>query len=144
MNISENITNLLAAMHGLQLDIRDASKDNQAHNYKYADLGQILQLARPLLHEHGLVALQSVSGGEDCVSVTTTVCHVESGEFFSDTLTMPVSEARGMSRAQAAGSVITYARRYALATSLGITQVDDDAAPAKTSTESQTDEQELW
>ncbi len=41
---------------------------------------------------------------------------------------MGVTASRGMSEAQAAGSVITYMRRYSLAAVLGITQTDNDAA----------------
>jgi hypothetical protein len=88
-------------------------------------------MIRPLLAKHGLCVLQTSSGDQDFITVSTRLCHT-SGEFVEDSLTMRVQVARGMSHAQSAGSVITYARRYALATALGITQVDDDArAPTR-------------
>lgn len=136
MNSSENITKLIAAMIAFQDDVEDAPKTANAHNYKYADLGSILKMVRPLLTKHGLCVLQTSAGDQDFITVTTRLCHT-SGEFIEDSLTMRVQESRGMSLAQSAGSVITYARRYALATSLGITQVDDDAkvhAPKAAST----------
>jgi hypothetical protein len=126
MNSSENITKLIAAMIALQSEVEDAPKTSKAHNYNYADLGSILKMVRPLLAKHGLCVLQTSSGDQDFITVSTRLCHT-SGEFIEDSLTMRVQESRGMSHAQSAGSVITYARRYALATVLGITQVDDDA-----------------
>jgi hypothetical protein len=113
-------------MIAFQGEVEDAPKTATAHNYTYADLGSILKMVRPLLAKHGLCVLQTSAGDNDFITVSTRLCHT-SGEFVEDSLTMRVQEARGMSYAQSAGSVITYARRYALATALGITQVDDDA-----------------
>ena len=36
MKTSDDILKLAAALWGLQLSIKDARKDQQAHNYKYA------------------------------------------------------------------------------------------------------------
>jgi hypothetical protein len=127
MNTSETITKIAAAMHGFQIDIRDAPKQAQAHNYKYADLGSILEMVRPILHAHDLEVWQTSGGDGDAVIVTTRVVH-KSGEFFADTLRMKIEPTRGMSLAQSAGSAISYCRRYMLTTALGIAQVDNDAA----------------
>jgi len=57
--------------------------------------------------------------------VSTRIMHI-SGEWLEDTLLMGVDIPKNLSAAQAAGSVISYCRRYALASVAGIAQVDDD------------------
>ena len=129
------ISNLAAALSALQGEIEDAKKESKAHAYMYADLPTVLQIARPLLSKHGLAVTQFPINQGDRVGVKTRLMHT-SGEWLEDSMTMPVHESRGMSPAQAAGSVITYCRRYSLTAVLGISQEDDDAAP-KQSTKSE-------
>ena len=127
---AEMTPNLATALSALQGEIEDAKKESQAHAYKYADLPTVLQIARPLLCKHGLAVTQFPVNHGDRVGVKTRLMHT-SGEFLEEEMTMPVHEGRGMSPAQAAGSVITYCRRYSLTAVLGISQEDDDAAPIK-------------
>ena len=127
MKTSESINEIAQALCKFQSEIKDAHKDTQAHKYKYADLGSVLQLLRPVMTAHGLSVVQMPCNDGDRVGVTTRLMH-NSGEWMESTLFMAVSANAGMSLAQAAGSVITYARRYSLASALGITQVDEDAA----------------
>ena len=126
MKTSESIKNIATALCKFQTEVKDAPKDSQAHKYKYADLGTILELIRPCMASNGLSAVQMPCNDGDKVGVTTRLMH-ESGEWIESCLFMGVSASSGMSLAQSAGSVITYARRYSLAAALGITQVDDDA-----------------
>ena len=127
MKTSENIADLAQALCKFQAEIVDAHKGAQGHNYKYADLGTILQLVRPIMAEHGLSVVQFPCGDALTAGLTTRLMH-NSGEWVEDTMHMGVTASRGMSEAQAAGSVITYMRRYSIAAVLGITQTDDDAA----------------
>ena len=126
MNTSESIKNIATALCKFQTQIKDAPKESQAHKYKYADLGTILELVRPVMADNELSAVQMPCNDGDHVGVTTRLMHT-SGEWLESTLFMGVSASSGMSLAQSAGSVITYARRYSLAAVLGITQTDDDA-----------------
>ena len=126
MNTSESIKNIATALCKFQTQIKDAPKESQAHKYKYADLGTILELVRPVMADNDLSAVQMPCNDGDYVGVTTRLMHT-SGEWIESTLFMGVSASSGMSLAQSAGSVITYARRYSLAAVLGITQTDDDA-----------------
>ncbi len=136
MNKSESIANLAAALSSLQGEIQDAHKDKSGYGYKYADLSSILDIARPLLTKHKLAvsqlcsSLQSVDQeGKLTLTVSVeTVLMEASGEWISSELYMPITQGKGMNLAQAAGSVITYARRYALAAVLGIAQTDNDAS----------------
>ncbi len=127
MESSETIAELAKALRNFQATVVDAHKGAQGHNYRYADLGTILQLVRPLLSVNGLSVAQMPCGDVVNMGLATRLMH-DSGEWIEDTQYMGVTASRGMSEAQAAGSVITYMRRYALAAVLGITQIDDDAS----------------
>ena len=127
MNKSESINELATALCKAQAVIEDATKSKSGHNYKYADLSQILNIVRPAFTANGLSVSQFPTGGGDSVSVDTILMH-SSGQWMSQDYSMEVVAGKGMSKAQAAGSVITYMRRYALAAIAGITQEDNDAA----------------
>lgn len=127
---SEQLNELAAAMSKLQSEIRDAEKDNQGYGYKYADLGTVLSLIRPLLAKNGLSFQQHIGNANDKVVVETIVMH-SSGQWISSELAMPEVQSKSMNAAQGIGSVITYGRRYALTAIFGITQVDDDGSAGK-------------
>jgi len=131
MERSESIVEIAKALAQAQGELRDAIKDRDGYGYQYADLAQILQIARPVLSKNGLAVVQSPTVRYDergtRVVVETVLMHV-SGEYLVSELEMPVERGKGMSAAQAIGAVITYARRYALAAILGIAQEDTDAA----------------
>ncbi len=140
MKTSDTIENIAQALCKFQSEVTDAHKGAQGHNYSYADLGTILQLVRPLMATHGLSVIQMPCGDSLNMGLSTRLMH-NSGEWIEDTMYMGVSASRGMSEAQAAGSVITYQRRYALAACLGITQTDNDAAVKEPEIIPATDEQ---
>jgi hypothetical protein len=127
MQMSENLTELGVALSKFQGEVNNVAKDKAGYGYKYADLAQILDSVRPLLSKHGLSVVQMPGKSESGVTVTTMLLH-SSGQWLQSETQLPMDTAAKMSAAQAAGSVITYARRYALAAALGIAQEDDDAA----------------
>ena len=127
MNKSDSIAALATALSAAQGQIQDATKTKAGYNYKYADLSQILQIIRPIFSKNGLAITQFPSKGGESVSVETVLMH-KSGEWLSQDYEMPVQVSTKMSQAQCVGSVLTYARRYALAAVAGITQEDNDAA----------------
>jgi len=93
--------------------------------YSYADLGDALSMARPILAEHSLLLTQSIDCTDHEVLVTTTMLHA-SGQWVTST---PVHLPLGKT-AQNTGSAITYARRYGLMAFLGLATEDDDGAAA--------------
>jgi hypothetical protein len=140
MNKSETIGNLATALSLLQGEIQDVYKDKKGYGYMYADLSSVLDVSRPLCLKHGLAVSQvcwnppsAIGVDVESIGVETILMH-NSGEWISSTMYMKIEIPIGksgkpsMSAAQAAGSVITYARRYALAAILGIAQTDDDAS----------------
>lgn len=122
------------ALAKAQNELHDPCKDVKGHNYKYADLAGYLKMARPVLNKHGLALTQmpNVHYGEAghpiAVSVETHLMHGESGDALSSTLSLPFEKARNMTAAQTVGSLITYARRYAVSAMLGLASEDTDAA----------------
>lgn len=143
MNQSESIKNLAAAMAAAQSQMGAAIKgaSNPFFKSKYADLGSVIEAIKPHFAANGLSYVQFPVSGESSVGVTTRLMH-SSGEWLEQDYFIPL----GKMDAQAAGSAITYARRYALQSIAGIPAEDDDgnaatqAAPklqAKTVTKAQ-------
>lgn len=127
MNKSESIKELAAALAKAQAEIGPAAfnRTNPFHKNRYADLGAIIEVARPALAKNNLAFTQLVSGDENKLEVTTALIH-SSGEWVETTVGMAICEERGKSAAQVAGSVVTYLRRYSLASMLGIYADEDN------------------
>jgi hypothetical protein len=132
MTTSEQIGDLAAALAKAQAEMEGASKDsaNPFFKSKYADLTAVWAACRGPLTKHGLSIVQAprVSWANDraIVQVETRLLHA-SGQFISDV----VAAAPKDDSPQAVGSVITYLRRYALQSFVGIAPEDDDAEAAQ-------------
>jgi len=115
---------LAAALAKAQAEIRPAHMDrtNPHLRTKYASLASVQQAARPIF-EHGLSYVQLPDYDGQLVRLTTRLMH-ESGEFIEFTTSAPL--APGKQQIQALGSTISYLRRYALSSLLGIAAGDDD------------------
>ena len=118
--------NLFKALADFQQEVPVILKDTQAYGYKYADLPEIFKIINPLLKKHGLGFAQPIHEG--CIK--TILFHIESGERLeSDTIIPQGVQLKGMNNFQVLGSAITYIRRYALSSILGlVTDKDTDAA----------------
>ena len=113
------------ALAGFQQECPTIHKATKAHQYSYADLPTILEVINPLLAKHGLGFTQLLQGN----SIQTVLFHVETGETIESLTEIPTDEASRMNIFQSAGSGISYFRRYAISSMLGIvTDVDTDAA----------------
>ena len=130
MKQSDSITNLADAMSKAQGSMGAAIKgaSNPFFKSRYADLGSVIQAIKPHFAEHGLSYVQFPVSGENAVGVTTRLMH-SSGEWLEQEYYIPL----GKMDAQAAGSAITYARRYALQAIAGIPAEDDDGNAASQS-----------
>jgi hypothetical protein len=118
---SESIAALAAALSKAQGEFAAARFDavNPFLKNRYASLGSIIEAAKPVMAKNSLSVAQPVTCDGTAVSVITLLMH-ESGEWIESVMSLPLVEERGKSQAQAAGSVITYLRRYALASVLGM------------------------
>ena len=101
-------------------------KSSQGYGYQFADLPAIFEVINPLLEKYGLGFTQPICGSK----VKTILFHVESGETLESETDIPQGVALAkMNEFQVLGSAITYIRRYALSSMLGIiTDKDTDAS----------------
>lgn len=118
-------TNLLKALAQFQYECPIIHKDTSGFNYTYADLPKIISTITPLLQKHGLCFSQPLVGN----SIRTIIYHVDSGEYIESLTEIPLVELAKMNVYQSFGSGITYYRRYALSSILGlVTDKDIDAS----------------
>lgn len=132
---SENIGELVKALAKAQLKFDPVLKDNEnpAFRSKYADLATVIESTRKHLATEGISIIQmphAKFGNDDAkeMILTTLMAHT-SGEWIATDLSLPAMM-RERFDAQAVGSAITYARRYALAAMTGVAQEDDDGNKA--------------
>ncbi len=130
---SDTIGHLALALAKAQGEMGAAAKDasNPHFRSKYADLSSIMDACREPLSKHGLAVTQLPGRGEDgSVQLTTILLH-ESGEHLGST----ISARPAQENPQVVGSILTYLRRYALASVVGVVSDDDDgeaaSAPAR-------------
>jgi hypothetical protein len=98
-----------------------------SYSYTFADLGDTLDAARPVLNKHGLALAQSPTSDNGRVGVETRIYHKSGHVEVFGPLFMPAG-----GDARAAGSGLTYARRYSATAALGlVTEEDDDGARAQ-------------
>ena len=127
MRTSDSITKISAALAKALPEIQNATKDATNPHFRsdYATLQAVLATTKPVLADHGLVAIQGPGwDGQHCI-LTTRILH-ESGEWIETVAGTPVSK----QDPQGVGSAITYLRRYSLAAMAGIGQEDDDGNAA--------------
>ena len=117
--------NLFKALAEFQQEVPTIHKGTKGYGYTYADLPAIFEVINPLLKKHGLGFTQLMQGN----SLETIIFHCESGERLTSVAELPQGiELKGMNAFQVAGSSITYFRRYALSSALGlVTDKDTDA-----------------
>lgn len=124
MEKSESIKNLAKALGLFQVKMDKISKDsnNPYYHSKYASLSTILEHIQLPLGEVGLCFSQF----PDENGLTSILIHTETGEYMQATYSLtPVKN-----DPQSVGSAITYARRYALGSILGLNIDEDDDANA--------------
>ncbi len=142
---SAELNELAGALALAQGAIENAPKEsaNPYFRSRYADLASIWDAIRKPLSENGLAVMQlpSVNGAE--VTIHTLLAH-KSGQWISSDLTMTAQRQlkdgggwEKLDSPQAVGSVITYARRYALQSIIGVAPEDDDGEGAQGRTRQQ-------
>jgi len=136
---SETIGLIAGALAKAQAEIANPNKSLTAiirspfpreadRSFRYASLANGLDLVRKSLGRHEIATVQTTSIDEAAglIRLTTTLAH-SSGEWLSsDWPVCPVSETAAPHRM---GAALTYARRYALFTLVGIAGEDDLDAP---------------
>jgi len=118
--------NLLKALAEFQQTVPVIHKGTQGYGYSYANLATIFEIINPILEANKLGFTQLVGDN----NIKTIIFHYESGEQLETITTIPQgTNLKGMNDFQTLGSAITYIRRYALSSALGlITDKDTDAS----------------
>ena len=130
MKTSETIGAIALALVKVEAAIEDPVKEksNPAFKSKYADLKGYLESARPVLAEHEIVVMQGGHKVSEGYELVTRLVH-SSGEWVEHGLPL-VIDTNARNPMQSLGSALTYARRYGLASLLGMSSEDDDGHAA--------------
>jgi hypothetical protein len=132
---SESIAALAAALAKAQMALTNPEKsltgtlpgnrpDEPGRTFRYASLSSGLDIVRKVLGQHEIATLQTTVIDQDIqtVSLTTVLAHA-SGEWIASG--WPVCALSEMAAPRRIGAALTYARRYALLTLVGIAGEDD-------------------
>jgi hypothetical protein len=136
---SETIGKIAGALAKAQAELENPEKSltaiipsvfprDESRTFRYASLASGLEIVRKCLSRHEIATVQATAIDSDggLIRLTTTLVH-GSGEWMSsDWPVCPVSETAAPHRM---GAALTYARRYALFTLVGIAGEDDLDAP---------------
>jgi hypothetical protein len=106
---------------------RDGPKGTE-QTFRYAPLSSGLYIVRKVLGQHEIATIQTTSIDQDAglINLTTVLAHASGEWIASDWPVCPISDTATPHRM---GASLTYARRYALFTLVGIAGEDDLDAP---------------
>ena len=136
---SESIASLAAALAKAQVLLTNPEKsltatvgsdryDEPGRTFRYAPLSSGLDIVRKALGQHEIATVQTtaIDQATQAVSLTTVLAH-SSGEWIASD--WPVCALSEMATPRRMGAALTYARRYALFTLVGIAGEEDLDAP---------------
>src|SRR6266487_7150459 len=112
----------------LTATIRTGRPGDGERSFRYAPLSSGLDIVRKTLGQHEIATLQTtaIDQAAGMVHLTTTLAHASGEWIASDWPVCPIAETVNPQRM---GAALTYARRYALFTLVGIAGEDDLDAP---------------
>ena len=108
--------------------IREEGRHGRDQTFRYAPLSSGLDIVRKVLGQHEIATVQTTSIDQPAgfVNLTTVLAHASGEWIASDWPVCPVSDVASPRRM---GAALTYARRYALFSLVGIAGEDDTDAP---------------
>ena len=112
----------------LTASIRTGRPGEGERSFRYAPLSSGLDIVRKTLGQHEIATVQTTAIDQTAgmVNLTTTLVHASGEWIASDWPVCPIAETANPQRM---GAALTYARRYALFTLVGIAGEDDLDAP---------------
>jgi uncharacterized membrane protein len=112
----------------LTATIRAAAPGEGQRTFRYAPLSNGLDIVRKTLGQHEIATVQTtaIDQASGILNLTTMLAHASGEWIASDWPVCPIAE---MASPQRMGAALTYARRYALFTLVGIAGEDDLDAP---------------
>lgn len=127
MNRSETINKLALALVKFNNEVSSIPKDakNPFYHSEYVTLDKLIISTRDILQKNGLSVMQFPLSVDGKIGIQTILLH-ESGEFIeSEPLYMTPAK---LNDPQAAGSIISYLRRYSYQAILNLNTGEDDDA----------------
>ena len=124
MRTSDNLNELAPALAKAQGQMESAKKDSTNPHFrsKYADLAAVVEAIKKPLADNGLSYLQGFGWDEHgALIVRTRLLHASGQWVESELRVRPVKD-----DPQGVGSAVSYGRRYALQSLVGLTADDDD------------------
>jgi hypothetical protein len=118
----------LTATLCLEAGAKGKGAEGSERSFRYAPLSSGLDIVRKTLGQHGIATVQTTAIDQTAglVNLTTVLAH-SSGEWISSD--WPVCAVADTATPHRMGAALTYARRYALFTLVGIAGEDDVDAP---------------
>ena len=136
---SQEIHELAAALVKAQGQIPVLGKDSEADTGKftffYASLAQCINATRKILADNNLAVTQMINDDDGCNTCITTMLMHSSGQYISARCHVPIARLEGKigeNPAQVTGSSISYMRRYAYMSILGMAQEEENDQPGAT------------
>ena len=131
MKTSEQLNELFSALSKAQENIKNAQKEGYNPMFKsnYTTVTSVLEAIKPVFKEN-----LSIMQMPESDTLITRVGH-SSGQWLEIETPLFIGEPKGMSKMQAYGNAVTYARRYALVSLFGIGQEDNDGNDCNESTQ---------
>src|SRR5499426_1736750 len=136
---SESVAALASALAKAQAELVNPEKSLTAtirtgrpgegeRSFRYAPLSSGLDIVRKTLGQHEIATVQTtaIDQAAGIVNLTTMLAHASGEWIASDWPVCPIAE---LASPQRMGAALTYARRYALFTLVGIAGEDDLDAP---------------
>lgn len=130
--MNENHAALYAALVKFQAEcppiVKTRTVATKSYSYSYADLSDILSTVKKALSLNGLFIIQRLDTVENNLHLTTLLGHSSGAHIESVLFVQPAQTL------QALGANITYMRRYAISSMLGIAAEDDVDATEEAAT----------
>jgi uncharacterized protein (DUF3820 family) len=122
----QNLSELYIALGKVHDDTKDIVADdfNPHFKSKFASLSAHLSYLKPIFSKHGLVVIQLPTSEyhDNGIGIKTIIAH-KNGTSIESSCIVPVGE---QATGQQAGAILTYLRRYCLASIGGLATTDDD------------------
>jgi len=121
-----NLSELYTALGKVHDETKDIVADdfNPHFKSKFASLSAHLSYLKPIFSKHGLVVIQLPTSEfhENGIGIKTVIAH-KNGTSIETSCIVPVGQ---QATGQQAGAILTYLRRYCLASIGGLATADDD------------------
>ena len=112
---------LYSALVNFQKDLKNPKKDTQAFKYRYSPIEVCWEAVRENMAKNGLAVIQFPIQKDNMLGVKTLLLHLSGesieSEYFVELLKKDI---------QSVGATLTYCRRYAFCSCLGITPENED------------------